>query len=107
MNHPVGESANRGLREEILAAQNMRPFPVTPQQLLQELRRPEPDIDQVIQLIECDPSVAAKILSMANGPLYGMTRPVTSVGHSIVCPWDAKRRTAGDRSIDWGVVSRW
>ena len=84
MNQPTGESSNSSLRETILNAQNLRPFPVSAQQLLQEFRQPEPDIDKLIQLIECDPSVASKILSLANGPLYGMTRPVTSVGHSIV-----------------------
>lgn len=59
-------------------------FSTTASQLVTELNNPGVEVPKVVQLIECEPTVSAKVLKVANSPLYGGSRAVTSIGHAIV-----------------------
>ena len=63
---------------------DLPPFPTTATQLVTELNEPEVQVASIIQLIECEPTVAAKVLQLANSPIYGATRAITTIGHAIV-----------------------
>jgi diguanylate cyclase (GGDEF)-like protein len=53
-------------------------------QLLAECRRPEPDIDRICELVSHDPALSAKIVGIANSPVYRRGSPVTSVRRATV-----------------------
>ncbi|MFN3191419.1 MAG: HDOD domain-containing protein [Aureliella sp.] len=63
---------------------DLPPFPTTASKLVSELNSPEADVPTVVQLIECEPKVASKVIQLANSPMYGASRPITTIGHGIV-----------------------
>lgn len=63
---------------------DLPPFPTTASKLVSELNSPDADVPTVVQLIECEPKVASKVIQLANSPMYGASRPITTIGHGIV-----------------------
>ncbi len=63
---------------------NLRPFPAMATKLMESCKEANVNIKTIIQLIECDPTVATKVLSLSNSPLYGTSRPITTIGHAVV-----------------------
>lgn len=63
---------------------DLPPFPTTATQLVAELNNPDVQVPKIIQLIECEPTVGSKVINLANSPLYGTSRPITTIGHAIV-----------------------
>ena len=66
-----------------LAIQNINALPAMPA-IAQKLLALEMDTDEgereVLRLIEQDPQISAKIIGLANSPIIGATRKITSVG---------------------------
>ena len=60
------------------------PFPTTASQLVTELSSAEARVPRVAQLIECEPTIASKVLKLANSPLYATSRPISTISHAIV-----------------------
>jgi putative nucleotidyltransferase with HDIG domain len=63
---------------------DLPPFPSTASNLIAELNSTEADIPTVVQLIECEPKIASRVIQLANSPVYGASRPITTIGHGIV-----------------------
>lgn len=63
---------------------DLPPFPSTASKLVSELNSPEADVPTVVQLIECEPKIASRVIQLANSPVYGASRPITTIGHGIV-----------------------
>ena len=59
-------------------------FPTTASSLLSALQSQSVDVGQVTKLIECDPVISSKVLSLANSPLYAPARPISTINHAIV-----------------------
>ncbi|MEM6365369.1 MAG: HDOD domain-containing protein [Planctomycetota bacterium] len=59
-------------------------FSATASQLVDELNGASPTVPIVVQLIECEPTISSLILRLANSPIYGATRAITSIAHAIV-----------------------
>ena len=51
---------------------------------MNECNKSDSKIKTIIELIERDPAICTKLLSMANSPLFGSSRPVGSVGQAVV-----------------------
>ena len=63
---------------------NLRPFPAVATRLLDLCNDAEADVDMIVQLVECEPTIAARVLSLANSPFYGATRPISTISHALV-----------------------
>ena len=63
---------------------DLPPFPATASKLVNEINCPEVKVHRVVELIECEPTIAAKVLQLANSPLYGASRSITAIGHAVV-----------------------
>lgn len=63
---------------------DLPPFPSTASKLVAELNSPEADVPTVVQLIECEPKIASRVIQLANSPVYGASRPIATIGHGIV-----------------------
>ena len=63
---------------------DLPPFPATATQLVTLLNKPNVPVQSVVQLIECEPAIICKVLDLANSPLYGATRAITTIQHAIV-----------------------
>ena len=72
-------------RHEILEAiSNIPSLPTAAVQGIQMLQDPEVDIAEVTRIIECDHSLAANVLRMANSAYFSAGRPVGSLRDAIV-----------------------
>lgn len=72
------------IETEVGNLNQMRPFPTTAGKLMEICKQPNANVKEIIQLIECDPSIATKVLSLSNSPLYGVSRPIGTIGHAVV-----------------------
>ncbi|MEA3522363.1 MAG: HDOD domain-containing protein [Campylobacterota bacterium] len=52
----------------------------------------DPDIDQIVKIIESDPSLTADLLSKVNAPLYSFSRQIISVLQAVTLFGSAKIR---------------
>ena len=59
-------------------------FSATANQLVSEINAPEVKTPRVLELIEYEPIISAQILKIANSPLFGSSRPITTIGHAVV-----------------------
>ncbi|MEM9410316.1 MAG: HDOD domain-containing protein [Planctomycetota bacterium] len=72
------------IKERITELDGLPVFPATATQILNETRKGDVDVAKVTQLVEFEPAIGAKVLQLANSPLYGTNRPITTIGHAIV-----------------------
>lgn len=61
----------------------VKPFPAVVNQLVQELRNPHAKTSDFSAIIEQDIALAARILRLANSPIYGFPRVLKSVRHAV------------------------
>ncbi|MEZ6096138.1 MAG: HDOD domain-containing protein [Pirellulaceae bacterium] len=62
----------------------IEPLPTTALRLAEECRQPTPQLNVVIELIECDPVLSAKVLAVANSPLYGHSRRISAIPRAAI-----------------------
>ena len=72
------------IRDKIMQLDNLPPFPAMASKIMSECQKPEATADSVAKLIECEPAVCSKVIQLANSPLFATSRPIASIGHSIV-----------------------
>lgn len=82
---------------DVKAADRLKPFPAVAMKLMNECQKDSPDTARIIELIECDPGLATRVISVANSPLYGCTREICSVPRAVL--------VLGARPISSFVVS--
>jgi HD-like signal output (HDOD) protein len=66
------------------ALDNLPPFPLVAVRLVQLLSDPEVEIASFSRMLGSEPVFAARVLQMANSPLFGLERRVKSIAHAIV-----------------------
>lgn len=66
------------------ALDKLPPFPLVASRLMQLLAREDPDITDVGRMISAEPVFAARVLQMANSPLFALTAQVKTLSHAIV-----------------------
>lgn len=59
-------------------------LPSTAMELLDITNRPDASADDLVKLVSRDPSVAARLLRMANSPVYIVGEPVTDLTRAVV-----------------------
>ncbi len=64
--------------------ENIRPFPATATKIVSLCNDNETKSSEITELIECEPAIAIKLLSVANSPIYAATREITSINHAVV-----------------------
>ena len=51
--------------------------------LIDEVRREDPNLEEITKLISSDPALSAEILKCINSPFYSLKTKVTSVNHAV------------------------
>jgi HD-like signal output (HDOD) protein len=59
------------------------PLPVAISRLLEEINRPEPDLEQIGRLIGSLPEISAQVLKTVNSSLFNLRSPVLSIQHAV------------------------
>jgi|HubBroStandDraft_6_1064221.scaffolds.fasta_scaffold01289_11 HD-like signal output (HDOD) protein len=74
---------NPGLRELVTKLDNLPSLPHIYLQLNQELRRPEPDLHKVDELIGADMAMTAKVLKLVNSAFFCLPSEVSRASHAV------------------------
>ena len=81
MNHPddtITASAQAILKSITIPAQ-----PKAVMELMKLCANPNVDINQIAKAVQKDPSLSAKVLKIANSPLFGLRRPAESIVQAL------------------------
>jgi len=65
------------------ALDNLPPFPKMATRLLQLLSKEDTDLNEIGRYIAAEPVYAARVLQMANSPLFALQRQVKTISHAI------------------------
>ncbi len=86
MNNPVNdiEAKKRRKKNYLLSIRNLPAIPIVTQQVLQLLDNQMSSTADIANLISKDQGLTAKILTVANSPLYGLPRKVPSIDFAIL-----------------------
>jgi c-di-GMP-related signal transduction protein len=71
-------------RPKIIAGREIPPNRMNYVRLLVELARPDMDVDEVIRMVRMETSLFYRLLRLANSPLWGVRKEVTSVGDALM-----------------------
>jgi putative nucleotidyltransferase with HDIG domain len=62
----------------------LRPLPATALQIMKACRNEELNVQELIQLVECDAAISSRVLSMVNGSMFGYSREISSIDQAVV-----------------------
>jgi putative nucleotidyltransferase with HDIG domain len=65
-------------------ADSLTPLPAVALRVVEECHVKCPDTARLIELVECEPAIASKVLSIANSPLYGCARQIDTIPRAIL-----------------------
>jgi putative nucleotidyltransferase with HDIG domain len=66
------------------ALEDLPPFPLVAKRLMATFAREDVDITEVGKLIAAEPVFAARVLQLANSPLFALERQVKTISHAII-----------------------
>lgn len=72
------------LREAIANVKALPPLPGTAARIIELISNPKADVDELVEIIELDPILAAQIIRWASSALYGYRGKIHSVRNAIV-----------------------
>ncbi len=83
------------IQEHLKRSPELRPFPEAVTRLVTACRDSEATNKQIEEIVSCDPSLAVKILRLANSPLFCPSRDVTSIVHAVTLLGRRKIKSIG------------
>jgi putative nucleotidyltransferase with HDIG domain len=78
------ENARQKLSGDLDAVLNLRPMPGIVLRINEACQNEQANLSEIIELIECEPTIVAKILSLVNSSIYGHSREITSISQAVV-----------------------
>ncbi len=72
------------LKEQLLSCPNLPSPPTIALQIIELANDQEIDFKKIIQLLNCDPALASKILRIANSPLYPYVKKVENLHQALM-----------------------
>ncbi len=76
--------ANNISLEAILSKNDKLPtLPGIAIKILEAVQRPNPDLQEIAEILASDPPLSAEVLKLINSPFFGLSRKVTSVFHAV------------------------
>lgn len=79
-----GRALDRLLRHRIQGLASLPPLPNRSQELLHLLADPDLSIVRLIEIIELSPSLAARVIGVANSAFFASASPVTNVSDAVI-----------------------
>ena len=70
--------------ERLKTPGTIKPISSSAMRLLEACRNPSGKITELVELIEADPAIATRTLALANSPVYGQTRMISSIKQAVV-----------------------
>lgn len=86
--NPIEEQAivnvRKLLNDHAELSSHIRPMPMLQIQLLQLLEKSDVEIEELVELIEQDPALATKVLSIVNSPMYLTNVPAKNLAAAVM-----------------------
>ena len=79
----VGMELNDNELQKMVAGVKIPPCPTLLLEVIKEARRPDADLDRIVQPVMRDAGMSAALLKLANSPLYTRGRQISSVRQAI------------------------
>jgi putative nucleotidyltransferase with HDIG domain len=79
----IAEARNR-LDTQLDDLVNLRPLPEIASRIMTACRQEGTDVRALVQLVECDPVISSRVLSVVNSSLFGYSREVSSINQAVV-----------------------
>ena len=70
--------------DKIKGIDNLPTLPTIASEVVAAAQDPDSSVDQIGKVIEKDPPLTAKVLKVANSPMYGLRKEITSIRHALV-----------------------
>jgi diguanylate cyclase (GGDEF)-like protein len=74
---------NIAVREKLARCADLPSMPAVAIEILDLCQREEPNMSEIAKLIGSDPALTAKMLRLANSPVYGLKCEVRTISHAI------------------------
>jgi HD-like signal output (HDOD) protein len=75
-------AGNSAVKTLVARIDKLPTLPATYQRLVECLKQPNADMDDVAQIISHDPSMTARLLKVVNSAYFGLAKPVADVGRA-------------------------
>ncbi|MDH5562905.1 MAG: GGDEF domain-containing protein [Nitrospirota bacterium] len=75
---------NPELEKKLQACPNLPSPPTVAIQIIQLANQPDTDFQRIIELLNCDPALASKILRIANSPIYPYVKKVENLHQALM-----------------------
>ncbi len=72
------------VKSEVLELKHLPPLSMTAIRLIELMADPEVEVDDIADIIEQDPGLAARIVGLSNAAYFGQVQPIHSVKEAIV-----------------------
>jgi putative nucleotidyltransferase with HDIG domain len=76
--------AKHKLATELDELIQLRPLSSTALQIMRACQDQDLDVQDLIQMVECDAAISARVLSMVNSSMYGYSREIASIDQAVV-----------------------
>ena len=81
---PELEAAKEKLDTQLADLFQLRPMPAVAMKIMKACREQNVKVRELVQMIECDTTISARILSVVNSSVYGYSREVISMNQAVV-----------------------
>jgi putative nucleotidyltransferase with HDIG domain len=81
---PELEIAREKLSTQLDELFQLRPLPAVAMKIMKACRAKNVKVRELVQMIECDTTISARILSVVNSSVYGYSREVVSMNQAVV-----------------------
>ncbi|NOX53230.1 MAG: HDOD domain-containing protein [Planctomycetes bacterium] len=72
------------IAENLTSLPELRPFPAVAARVVAACQDPETSSKDLVQILRCDPAIAARLLSVANSSMYGCSGRIRTIEHAVV-----------------------
>ncbi len=72
------------LAADIRELKSVEPLPTSALRLVNICQEADVHSNEVITIIQSEPAIAARVLAVANSPLYGYSRRISTISHAVV-----------------------
>ena len=83
LTYPKQKNCSNLIREKLDEGILIQPFPAVVSQLLSAFQDPTADAKTFARIIETDAGLAARLLRMANSPIYGFSNVIRTIDHAV------------------------
>ena len=77
-------TAREKLAGDLKEILDLRPMPGMVVRINQACQNQQANLQTIIELIQCEPTIVSRILSIVNSPIYGCSREINSLNQAVV-----------------------